>query len=871
MKATNLEACKVFLRLLHITFGRVCAESAPMRHIATFVDGRPLGSVRVKKSAETLFLVACRLSAATRDGRRIALVHAEPLHSARTNDHAVVSLEPDAESDAESNDECVHTINGCIHSIQGCEDGRANHGISNQGEANQGEANDGISNQGDENSTTCAVVGDCVADKGNEYVAGTREDEDDDDFDDDDDDDDGMSVEDGDDDGMSVKDGDDDGMSVKDGDDEDGDDDGMSVEDEQYACGAEAFICDRAVDPAMAMDLVCDPGVSPASSPALSPAQWNAQVNAQFNAQFNGNASLVNTTSTAGGESNRLAGRKTQIDQLQIGKQIGKHMGPGYFVRAPMRLLAVDVTETTLTECARGNLVLLAEWLVKFGTELCATKMLGLVHEAAACGHVGFLEWLRRQPAFHSQLAQATDWHNRALRKAAGGGHVNAGKWVLSNVPDLKAWRAPRESAFGCIGRIPPNPVGLWWGVLNCAARRGRVEFALWVLDYRRNEPFLGFNLLDVAAGAGQLMFAKKINAHPSFRFGLSPATGNKLEHARLIRRAIGAGHLCFAQWAKAAGASWGRGVVMAAAERGDLGSAKWALEQGYVVYDGHRDKVLYKACWGGSIEFAQWALSVLGSKWTDSCAVIAMRYGHVAFCRWALGAGCPVGNLCVSDIMLESHAMLTKAVTSADVVSTAKWLRSLGCDWYEHDLRDRRWPPQGLLYDSAAKRGDIAFMQWALAENCRLTGAESMYEFAAAGGHLQFAQWLRATMPHIPLVSRVLSWAASKGRLKFAKWARQEGAAWHSSYVAKEVPAVCLAAQNGYYKFAQWAADDGCPYVIDSCIEAAQRASGPGAGSISGSSSRCSSSSSSSSSASGLGPLPAFVRRTGHIIVGSF
>ena len=180
---------------------------------------------------------------------------------------------------------------------------------------------------------------------------------------------------------------------------------------------------------------------------------------------------------------------------------------------------------------------------------------------AAKGGHLGVLQWLRRQ-------TPPCPWDYHSCSYAAQGGHLEILQWLRAqgcpwdyNTCSDAAWEGHLEILQWARAQDPPCP---WGGACSSAAWKGRVDVLEWL---RAQDP---------------------------------PCPWDRFTCIHAAER----GHLEVLQWARAQGCPWDEGTCRAAAQAGNLEILQWLRARG-CPWD---EKTCHSAAEEGHFEVLQWA-----------------------------------------------------------------------------------------------------------------------------------------------------------------------------------------------------------------------------------------------------------------------
>ncbi len=165
--------------------------------------------------------------------------------------------------------------------------------------------------------------------------------------------------------------------------------------------------------------------------------------------------------------------------------------------------------------------------------------------------------------------------------------------------------------------------------------------------------------------------------------------------------------------------------------------------------------------------------------------------------------------------LCLKSTPILKNSSARQNFLLRAMWDSARGSSynllaWYRYTLK---CPWDASISACAAYNGNLAMLQWLLAQGCPWSGL-ACAQAAAEGGHLEVLQWVHHNS-NCRQTMEVCNGAAREGHLHVLQWARANGCPWHTSTCA-------AAARGGHLELLQWARANGCPWDPLVCIVAA-------------------------------------------------
>ncbi|GFR42437.1 hypothetical protein Agub_g3342, partial [Astrephomene gubernaculifera] len=330
-------------------------------------------------------------------------------------------------------------------------------------------------------------------------------------------------------------------------------------------------------------------------------------------------------------------------------------------------------------------------------------------------------------------------------------------------------------------------------------------------------------NLQVAAKYAGCVLTAKQLEA---------AAAAGQLEACRWLRQhgcpwgdalaaAAGAGQRAACEWLLERGCPWSGEAVYAAAQGGHADLMKWLLArkpEGFgLVYSSELLKAAAKGCDLATLQrlYMGWRIEQLVEldKWQVlAAAASSPTPDWQDKVLWLKERGCP-----------KVYHACAEAATCSDALSRLRWLRQQG---YPVDLTASM---------NAAKRGDIAALDYLHKEDKELLMHPFIVIATARSGHLTCLQWLHthfhisleaAPNPaagggHLELVSwlveeaganltaEMFSYAALSGNLELLRWLRQRGCPWDDHVLS-------CAAESGCGEALEWLVEQGCPWEKD-------------------------------------------------------
>ncbi|KAF4147270.1 Ankyrin repeats (many copies) [Phytophthora infestans] len=294
-------------------------------------------------------------------------------------------------------------------------------------------------------------------------------------------------------------------------------------------------------------------------------------------------------------------------------------------------------------------------------------------------------------------------------------------------------------------------------------------------------------------------------------------------------------------------------GVVVQAAQRGDLTSLIWLAET-YMPH-GTLSSAASAAAASGQLQVLKWLLEEHQSRvhWGGMEWCEAIHEEQSAVIEWLRQHSIPdedaVWRL-IHDAADKGDLELVKWLLSLHGAAISAALRGA---YKGHRCHILKWLathcdplPRTDCVDAAAKDGDLEFLQWIHANNLvdSLSGAVSI---SAASGHLSVLKWLYEEVGEQELTADCMDQAASAGHLDVVKWLdyhecpattlAMDGAAaagfldvvkWLHGQRTEgcSVSAINGAAENGYFEIAKWLhsnRDEGCD------VSAMEKAAGNG------------------------------------------
>lgn len=431
-------------------------------------------------------------------------------------------------------------------------------------------------------------------------------------------------------------------------------------------------------------------------------------------------------------------------------------------------------------------------------------------HQAAKCGHVVVLEWLREHAgyafstltcagaAMGGQLptlkwlhSQGCPWDHLTCNNAAKGGHLELLQWaVIEKAPtnsdtyvaaaeggqlEILKWMAEQVL-------VNPNPIPSAPDrrAVGMAAQKGNVEMLQWLweegcevdahslrgavkndhiecLEWAANtdgsllvDSFGVCWALEDAARCGNLRIVQWLHAR---------AYAGRTRECQLAARG---GHLALLQWLRANGYGWtelgsGEEVCNEAASGGHLELLQWAHGAG-APCDAYSCS---RAAAGGHLETLKWLCLVAKCDWNHWSMVQAAQKGHIHVMAWLLANGA------------ECTTWACEVAILARKYKSVEWLRARGC------------PTSALLCSAAVRVNNMEMLvslrndgcPWdALACNC-----------AAARGNLGMLQYLRSQ--GCPWDETTCQNAARSGETRCLEWAVRNGCEFDAAACIASVP----------------------------------------------------------------------------------
>ena len=410
-----------------------------------------------------------------------------------------------------------------------------------------------------------------------------------------------------------------------------------------------------------------------------------------------------------------------------------------------------------------------------------------MAHQAAECGHIMVLEWLREHAgyafstltcagaAMGGQLptlqwlhSQGCPWDHLTCNHAAKGGHLRLLQWAVNN-------NAP-TNPFTCVA----------------AAEGGQLEILKWMaestLPLHRTLPaghlaIPDKSTVDMAAQKGNVEMLQWLWEE-----------GCEVD-AQALEAAVQNDHVECLEWAANTdgnllldnfGVCW---ALEDAAQCGNLRIVQWLHTRGYVGRT--RECLIAARC--GHLVMLQW-LRANGYEWTDMdsgeevCSQAAAG-GHLELLQWAHGAGAPCDAYACSRAAEGGH------------LETLKWLRLVAkCDWNQWSMV------------KAAQNGHIDVMAWLLANGAKCTAMAC--ESAILARKYESVRWLRAR--GCPVCALSCSAAVRMHNMEMLVWLRNDGCPWDAL--------TCRwAAERGNLGMLQYLRSQGCPWDETTCQAAAR------------------------------------------------
>ena len=407
-------------------------------------------------------------------------------------------------------------------------------------------------------------------------------------------------------------------------------------------------------------------------------------------------------------------------------------------------------------------------------------------HQAAKCGHVVVLEWLREHAgyafsrltcagaAMGGQLltlkwlhSQGCPWDHLTCNNAAKGGHMRLLQWaVINNAPtnsntcvaaaeggqlDILKWMAKPMLALNNIYVLIPAIPNK--STADMAAQKGNVEMLQWLWEE-----------------------GCEVDSH-SLRYAVENDNIECLEWAANVDGSL---------LVDSFGVCW---ALEDAARCGNLRIVQWLHTRGYAG----RTRECLVAARGGHLVMLQW-LRANGYEWADLgrgeevCSEAAAG-GHLELLQWAYGAGAPCNAYACSRAAEGGH------------LETLKWLRLVAkCAWNQWSMV------------KAAQKGHIEVMAWLLANGAKCTAMAC--ESAILARKYESVKWLRAR--GCPVCALSCSAAVRVNNMELLVWLRNNGCPWDA------LTCKC-AAMRGNLGMLQYLHSQGCPWDETTCQAAAR------------------------------------------------
>ncbi|GBF88232.1 hypothetical protein Rsub_00944 [Raphidocelis subcapitata] len=250
-----------------------------------------------------------------------------------------------------------------------------------------------------------------------------------------------------------------------------------------------------------------------------------------------------------------------------------------------------------------------------------------------------------------------------------------------------------------------------------------------------------------------------------------------------------------------------------------------WALQEAWPALTGEQQALAAeRAAFHGDVAALGWVLPRLARRSRCICEAAAAG-GQLEALQCARQHGCPWGATSARAAMSGQLAVLQWALAQeppcpsnehiCDVAALGGQLAVL--QWAR--AQDPPYPWDEGTCRFAARYGCLAVLQWARAQEPPCPWDETACSRAALGGHLAVLQWARAQDPPCPWDEVTCRAAGEGGHLAVLQWARAQDPPCPWDELTCEA-----AAKHGHLAMLQWARaqDPPCPWNEVACEAAA-------------------------------------------------